>query len=42
MLRAENDGQIPSIKPEIEALRTRARFFLSARLQAKALAIAGE
>jgi uncharacterized protein len=42
LLRAKNDGQIQLIKPEIEALRTRARFFLSARLQEKALEIAGE
>jgi predicted nucleic acid-binding protein len=42
LLRAKNDGQIQLIKPEIEALRTQARFFLSARLQEKALEIAGE
>jgi uncharacterized protein len=42
LLRAKIDGQIQLIKPEVEALRTRARFFLSARLQEKALEIAGE
>ena len=42
LLRAKNEGQILLIKPEIDALRTRARFFLSARLQEKALEIAGE
>jgi hypothetical protein len=42
LLRAKTDGQIPLIKPDIEALRTQARFFLSARLQEKVLAIAGE
>jgi predicted nucleic acid-binding protein len=42
LLRAKNDGQIPLIKPEIEALRAQARFFLSARLQEKILAITGE
>jgi predicted nucleic acid-binding protein len=42
LLRAKKDGQIPLIKPEIEALRTLARFFLSARREEKALAIAGE
>ena len=42
LLRAKNDGQIPLIKPEIEALRAQARFFLSARLQEKILALAGE
>ena len=42
LLRAKIDGQIPLVKPEIEALRTRSRFFLSPRLQEKVLAIAGE
>ena len=42
LLRAKNDGQIRSIKPELEALRTQARFFLSVRLQEKVLEIAGE
>jgi uncharacterized protein len=42
LLRAKNEGQIQLIKPEVEALRTRARFFLSVRLQEKALEIAGE
>jgi predicted nucleic acid-binding protein len=42
LLRAKNDGQIQLIKPEVEALRTRARFFLSARLQERTLEIAGE
>ena len=42
LLRAKIDGKIQLIKPEIEELRTRARFFLSARLQEKALEIAGE
>jgi predicted nucleic acid-binding protein len=42
LLRAKKEGQIPLMKPEVDALRTRARFFLSARLQEKALEIAGE
>ena len=42
LLRAKNEGQIQLMKPEIEALRTQARFFLSARLQEKALEMAGE
>jgi hypothetical protein len=42
LLRAKIDGQIPLVKPEIEALRTRSRFFLSPQLQEKVLAIAGE
>jgi predicted nucleic acid-binding protein len=42
LLHAKNDGQIKSMKPEIEALRTQARFFLSSRLEESVLAIAGE
>jgi predicted nucleic acid-binding protein len=40
LLRAKNNGPIQLIKPEVEALRSRARFFLSARLEE--LEIAGE
>jgi len=32
LLRAKNNGQIQLIKPEVQALRSRARFFLSAKL----------
>jgi len=42
LLRAKNEGQIERVRPEVEALRTRARFFVSARLQEKVLEIAGE
>lgn len=42
LLRAKEDGQIQLIKPEVEALRTRARFFLSARMQEMVFEIAGE
>lgn len=42
LLRAKNNGQIPLIKPEVEALRNQARFFLSGQLQKKALELAGE
>ena len=42
LLRAKNDGQIERLRPEVEALRTRARFFLSARLQHEVLGTAGE
>ena len=42
LLRAKKDGQLPLIKPEIEALRTQAWFFLSSRLEESVLAIAGE
>ena len=31
LLRAKNEGQIERVRPEVEALRTRARFFVSAR-----------
>ncbi|MDR3698960.1 MAG: DUF3368 domain-containing protein [Candidatus Sulfopaludibacter sp.] len=39
---AKNEGQIELLKPELDALRTRARFFLSAPLIEKVLQIAGE
>ncbi|MGD0498351.1 MAG: DUF3368 domain-containing protein [Bryobacteraceae bacterium] len=42
LLRAKKEGQIQSIGPEVEALRARARFFLSARMQEKVLEAAGE
>ena len=42
LLRAKNDGQIQLLKPEVEALRARAQFFLSARLQEAVLELAGE
>lgn len=42
LLRAKSDGHLSLVKPEIEALREGARFFLSAGLQEKVLAIAGE
>lgn len=42
LLRAKNTGQIQAIKPEVEALRIRARFFLSKGLQDRVLEIAGE
>jgi predicted nucleic acid-binding protein len=42
LLRAKNKGQIQAVKPEVEALRTQARFFISSRLEEKVLGIAGE
>jgi hypothetical protein len=36
------NGQIQAVKPEIEALRTRARFFVSADLERRVLDLAGE
>jgi len=41
-LRAKQDGHVQSVKAEVDALRMRARFFVSARLQKKVLEIAGE
>ena len=42
LLRAKKEGLIHAIQPEVEALRTRARFFVSPRLERHALEIAGE
>jgi len=42
LLRAKRAGQIEAIRPEIERLRTKAGFFLSASLEARVLAAAGE
>jgi predicted nucleic acid-binding protein len=42
LLRAKHDGAIPLIGPEIEALRMKARFFLSASLTEKILNASGE
>jgi uncharacterized protein len=42
LLRAKSEGQIERVRPEVEALRTRARFFVSARLQEEVLDAAGE
>jgi hypothetical protein len=42
LLRAKKDGQIQAVKPEVEALRTRARFFVSPQVERKILDLAGE
>jgi uncharacterized protein len=42
LLRAKKDGHIQSVKPELELLRTRARFFVSPHLERKILDLAGE
>jgi len=42
LLRAKLSGAIPAMKPEIEALRSKARFFLSASLEKSVLESAGE
>jgi predicted nucleic acid-binding protein len=42
LLRAKHLGEIPALKPEIETLRNRARFFIAPSLEAKLVAAAGE
>jgi hypothetical protein len=42
LLRAKTKGQIEAVRPEIEALRSRARFFIAPALEAAVLAEAGE
>ena len=42
LLRAKHDGHIASVKPEIEALRAKANFFIDATLEARILSTAGE
>jgi predicted nucleic acid-binding protein len=42
LLRAKHDGHIASVKPEIEALRSKANFFIDIALEAEILAAAGE
>jgi uncharacterized protein len=42
LLRAKNNGTIPALKPEIDALRAKANFFVSQKLEAQILSAAGE
>ncbi len=42
LLRAKATGKIPLVKPEIEALRTRAGFFVAPHLEREVLSSAGE
>jgi len=42
LLRAKREGCIPALKPEIESLRKKGRFFIAPFLEAKVLAAAGE
>lgn len=42
LLRAKSNGTIQAIRPEIELLRSKARFFITLSLEAKVLAVAGE
>ena len=42
LLRAKQENEIRLLKPELEALRSRARFFVGTRLEAEVLRLAGE
>jgi hypothetical protein len=42
LLRAKRSGHIAAVKPEIQALRTKARFFFTPALESSVLAAAGE
>jgi len=42
LLRAKRDGQIRSVKPELDLLRSRARFFVAPHLERMFLDHAGE
>jgi predicted nucleic acid-binding protein len=42
LLRAKRNSEIPAVKPEMQALRIRGRFFISASLEAQVLTAAGE
>ncbi len=42
LLRAKESGHITALKPEIQSLRNKARFFIAPLLEAKLLAAAGE
>lgn len=42
LLRAKTNGQIHAVKPEIDTLRARARFFVSPDLERRVLDLAGE
>jgi len=42
LLRAKRNGHISAVKPEIQSLRDKARFFVHPSLEAKVLAAAGE
>lgn len=42
LLRAKHTGESAAVKPEIDSLRSKARFFVSSALEAKVLTAAGE
>ena len=42
LLRAKRAGKIPALRPEIQALRNKARFFIAPSLESQVLTAAGE
>jgi predicted nucleic acid-binding protein len=42
LLRAKREGQIPALKPEIQSLRMKGKFFIAPYLEAQVLAATGE
>jgi predicted nucleic acid-binding protein len=42
LLRAKRHGHIPALKPEIQSLRKKAKFFIAPSLEAQVLVAAGE
>jgi predicted nucleic acid-binding protein len=42
LLRAKKEGRVESVRQELEALRTRAKFFVPAKLERAILESAGE
>lgn len=42
LLRAKSNGTIQAIRPDIELLRSKIRFFITLSLEVKVLAVAGE
>ena len=42
LLRSKKEGQIESVRQEMDALRTRARFFVAPSLSARVVEMAGE
>lgn len=42
LLRAKRGGEIPAVKPEMDLLRSKARFFVSLALEKRILTAAGE
>jgi len=42
LMRAKREGQFAAVKPEIDALKSKARFFISTALETAILTNAGE